>query len=51
MNKLTESKQKGATIIGRMERIRLIGAKSTKFIPKSILNLSDDMQSEEICTN
>lgn len=43
-------KQKGTTIIGRMERIRLLGANHTKSIPKSILNLTDDIPSEEAFT-
>lgn len=40
-------KQKGTTIIGRMERIRLLGANHTKSIPKSILRLSDEILTDE----
>lgn len=47
MNKLTDSKQKGTTIIGRMERIRKLGANQTKLIPQSILRLSDDILTDE----
>lgn len=38
MNKLTTSTRKGDTIIGRMERIRTLGANSTKSIPQDLLD-------------
>jgi DNA recombination protein RmuC len=47
MNKLTDSKQKGATIIGRMEKIKELGAKTTKSITPSLLNRIDNNTSEE----
>lgn len=47
MNKLTDSKQKGATIIGRMERIKKLGANTTKSIAQGLLNRADDEFVEE----
>jgi len=41
MNKLTDSKQKGSTIIGRMERIKKLGANATKSLPPNLLNHLD----------
>ncbi|MCD6017538.1 MAG: hypothetical protein K0S53_659 [Bacteroidetes bacterium] len=38
MGKLTESKQKGGTIIGRMQKIKSLGANATKSIPANLLN-------------
>lgn len=38
MNKLFESKQKGGTIIGRIERIKKLGANSTKSLPQNIID-------------
>ena len=37
MNKLVDSKQKATTIIGRMERIKKLGANTTKNIPNQFL--------------
>ncbi|HNL30675.1 MAG TPA: DNA recombination protein RmuC, partial [Saprospiraceae bacterium] len=37
MNKLTESSKKGDTIIGRVERIKKLGAKASKSIPGQLL--------------
>lgn len=42
MNKLVESKQKGSTIVGRMERIKKLGANTTKSIPPALLNRITD---------
>jgi len=47
MNKLIDSKQKGATIIGRMERIKKLGANTTKSIAQGLLNRADDDSLEE----
>lgn len=38
MNKLFESKKKGDTIIGRIEKIKELGADTTKSLPKNILD-------------
>jgi DNA recombination protein RmuC len=38
MNKLTESSKKGDTIIGRIERIKILGANTTKSIPQKLLD-------------
>ncbi len=38
MNKLYESKQKGGTIIGRIERIKKLGADTVKSLPQSIID-------------
>ena len=37
MNKLTESSKKGDTIIGRVERIKKLGARASKSIPGQLL--------------
>lgn len=42
MNKLFESKQKGSTIIGRIERIKKLGADTTKSLPQNILDRIDE---------
>ncbi len=41
MRKLTESKKKGDTLIGRAERIRELGAKSSRRLPKELLEKVD----------
>ncbi len=38
MNKLTESSRKGDTIVGRMERIKKLGANTTKSLPQNLLD-------------
>jgi len=38
MNKLFDSKKKGDTLIGRVEKIKELGAKTTKMLPKEILD-------------
>jgi DNA recombination protein RmuC len=38
MNKLVESTKKGDTIVGRIERIKLLGANTTKAIPQNLLD-------------
>jgi len=38
MNKLFESKQKGGTVIGRIERIKKLGADTTKSLPQTVLD-------------
>ncbi len=42
MNKLVESKQKGGTIIGRIERIKKLGADTTKSLPQNLLDRIDE---------
>lgn len=42
MSKLFESKQKGGTIVGRIERIKKLGADTTKSLPQNILDRIDD---------
>ncbi|MDR1225978.1 MAG: DNA recombination protein RmuC [Prevotellaceae bacterium] len=42
MNKLTESSRKGDTIIGRIERIKSLGANTTKSIPQKLLDRVED---------
>lgn len=38
MNKLYDSKQKGGTVIGRIERIKKLGADTTKSLPQNVLD-------------
>ncbi|MDR0418649.1 MAG: DNA recombination protein RmuC [Prevotellaceae bacterium] len=38
MNKLTESTKKGDTIVGRVERLKQLGANTTKSIPQKLLD-------------
>ncbi len=38
MNKLVESNKRGDTIVGRIERIKILGANATKTIPKNVLD-------------
>lgn len=42
MSKLFESRQKGTTIIGRIERIKKLGADTTKSLPQSIIDRADE---------
>lgn len=42
MNKLTDSRQKGSTIVGRLEKIKKLGANTTKAIPQNLLNRADE---------
>jgi len=42
MNKLIESPKKGDTIVGRMERVRQLGANTTKQIPSAFLDRVKD---------
>lgn len=42
MNKLFESKQKGSTIIGRIERIKKLGADTSRSLPQNILDRLDE---------
>ena len=42
MNKLYESKKKGDTIIGRIQRIKELGAETTKSLPQNILDKLED---------
>lgn len=41
MNKLTESKKFGDTLVGRAERIKALGANASKSLPKELLNKLD----------
>ena len=50
MGKLTESTRKGDTIIGRMERIKTLGANASKNIDQRLLdkaNANDELQNNE----
>ncbi len=47
MAKLFESRQKGATIIGRIERIKKLGADTSKSLPQNILDRIDEDDSSE----
>jgi len=38
MNKLFESKKKGDTLIGRIEKIKELGAKATKDMPEEVVD-------------
>jgi len=42
MNKLVDSKKFGDTLIGRAERIKELGAKTNKSLPKELLDLVDE---------
>lgn len=42
MNKLVESKKFGDTLIGRAERIKELGAKTSKSLPKELLDMRED---------
>jgi DNA recombination protein RmuC len=42
MNKLFESRQKGGTIIGRIERIKKLGADTTKSLPQQIIDRAEE---------
>ncbi len=47
MNKLVDSKKYGDTLIGRAERIRSLGAKTSKRLPKELLNSPPSDEEEE----
>lgn len=42
MNKLYDSKQKGGTLVGRIERIKKLGADTNKSLPENILNRTEE---------
>ncbi len=42
MNKLTDSRKYGDTLIGRAERIRALGAKASKSLPKELLDYTEE---------
>ena len=42
MNKLTDSRKFGDTLIGRAEKIRELGAKASKRLPKNLITTEDD---------
>lgn len=46
MKKLYKSSKKGDTIVGRMEKIKTLGANTTKAIPQSLLDRIDDENKE-----
>ena len=48
MNKLSDSRKYGDTLIGRAERIRNLGAKATKRLPKDLLEQTLETIEEEI---
>ena len=43
MNKLTDSRKYGDTLVGRAEKIRELGAKATKQLPKEFLETEEEM--------
>lgn len=47
MNKLTDSSRHGHTLLGRAERIRELGAKTSKQLPKELLNTIHEQGLEE----
>ncbi len=42
MNKISDSKKYGDTLVGRAERIRELGAKTTKSLPQELLQLGEE---------
>jgi DNA recombination protein RmuC len=42
MNKLTDAKRSGDTLIGRAEKIRELGAKTSKLLPRDLLELNEE---------
>ncbi len=46
MNKLTESKRFGDTLIGRAEKIKTLGAKASKSLPKEMVELAIENNEE-----
>lgn len=46
MNKLFDSKQYGGTIMGRMERIKKLGADATKQLPQSLLDRIEEGEAQ-----
>jgi DNA recombination protein RmuC len=42
MNKLTDSKKFGDTLVGRAERIKELGANASKSLPQDLLDKLDD---------
>jgi DNA recombination protein RmuC len=42
MNKLVESSKRGGTVIGRIERLKELGAETSKKLPQSIIDRVDD---------
>lgn len=44
MNKLTDSKRKGDTLIGRAEKIKELGAKTTKSLPDELLEIAKEKE-------
>jgi DNA recombination protein RmuC len=50
MNKLSESKKFGDTLIGRAQRIKQLGAKATKSLPMDLLTEDPAEESEDVMT-
>ncbi|MBI5914043.1 MAG: DNA recombination protein RmuC [Bacteroidetes bacterium] len=48
MNKLSESKKYGDTLIGRAEKIKELGAKASKSLPKELLEENEGEWNEEL---
>ena len=46
MNKLNDSRKYGDTLVGRAERIRELGAKASKRLPKDLLALEFEENTE-----
>jgi DNA recombination protein RmuC len=42
MNKLTEGKRRGDTLVGRAEKIKSLGAKTSKSLPKEMVELASE---------
>ncbi len=47
MNKLTEGKRRGDTLIGRAEKIKHLGAKASKQLPKNLVEIVEEKMEEE----
>lgn len=48
MNKLVQSPHRGTTLIGRVERLKELGAQSSKSLPTELLNWNEDNGEEEV---
>ena len=44
MNKLTDSKRQGDTLVGRAEKIRQLGAKNTKLLPRDLVEMAEEFE-------
>ena len=46
MNKLVDSRKYGSTLVGRAEKIKELGAKTSKNLPQDLLEMADEMKNE-----